>query len=366
VEQGNGRFIGVDLAKKSMEVCILSEGKGAVRSSYRTDASGRMRFAAALKKSDTVAVEACAFAFVLARQLEREVACHVCVLNPGKLAIIWQSTRKTDKEDAYKLASLIQRYPDDELPIVATPSEREEEMRSIVSMKHYLVKVRTSLLNRLHTTYVQAGFTFVKKSELASALSRELTAKQLSGYAARFAVMLEQELVVTEAQIASMDEEISAMVTDHELAPYVMSLPGVGPGVAAAFLAYVGDGSRFSSPAQVANYVGLVPRIDCSGETNRYGRITKDGCRAIRGIILQATWSLIRCKEGGRLKEKFFILSERKGKTKSAVALARRMVGLMWILVTRHEYYADASKEMLRKKFRYYGLKKEGWESIVA
>jgi hypothetical protein len=86
----------------------------------------------------------------------------------------------------------------------------------------------------------------------------------------------------------------------------------------------------------------------------------------VRGVILQATWSLIRCKEGGRLKEKFFLLAERRGKTRSAVALARRMVGLMWILVTRHEYYADASKEMLESKFRRYGLKFGGWVSNVA
>jgi hypothetical protein len=71
-------------------------------------------------------------------------------------------------------------------------------------------------------------------------------------------------------------------------------------------------------------------------------------------------------KEGGRLKEKFFLLAERWGKTRSAVALARRMVGLIWILVTRHEYYADASKEMLKSKFKRYGLKFEGWESNVA
>jgi transposase len=366
MEQGNGRFVGVDLAKRSMEVCVLQEGKAPARSSYRTDAAGRARLASSLKKDDTVAVEACSLAFVLARQLEREVGCRVRVLNPGKLAVIWQSTRKTDKEDAQKLATLIQRYPEDELPTVAVPGEREETMRAVVSMKHYLVVLRTSMLNRLHAVYVQAGMTFVKKSELDTKAARERMAGRLEGHLARFAAIIGRELEVTEREIADADAEMRAMVAEHELAPYVMSLPGVGPGVAAAFLAYVGDGSRFSSPAQVANYIGLVPRLDCSGETNRYGHITKEGCRAVRGVILQATWSLIRCKEGGRLKEKFFLLSERRGKTRSAVALARRMVGLMWILVTRKEFYADASKDILRKKFRQYGLKLEGWESKIA
>jgi transposase len=222
------------------------------------------------------------------------------------------------------------------------------------------------MLNRLHAIYVQAGMTFVKKSELETEAARGLMAGRLEGQLARFAAIIGRELEVTEREIADADADMRAMVAEHELAPYVMSLPGVGPGVAAAFLAYVGDGTRFSSPAQVANYIGLVPRLDCSGETNRYGHITKEGCRAVRGVILQATWSLIRCKVGGRLKEKFFLLSERRGKTRSAIALARRMVGLMWILVTRKEFYADATKDMLRKKFRLYGLKIEGWESKVA
>jgi transposase len=366
MEQTMTRFIGVDLSKKSMEVCVLVEGRPAVRSRYATDAHGRTRFCASLTKADRVAVEACSLAFVLARHIGREVGCRVLILNPGKLALIWQSMRKTDKEDARKLAQLIQRCPEEELPLVALPEEREDQLRSFVSMKQYFVKLRTGLLNRLHSLYVQAGMTLVKKSELDRKAAREQMATRLSGYQARFALMLGKELDLTEEQIAAIDSDLRALVAEHELAPYIMSIPGVGPGVAAAFLAYVGDGSRFSSQAQVANYIGLVPRLDCSGETNRYGHITKQGCRAIRGVILQATWSLIRCKEGGRLKEKFFLLSERRGKTRSAVALARRMVGLMWILVSRREVYADIPKPVLEKKFHQYGLKFKGWESNVA
>ena len=72
MEQVERRFIGIDLAKKSMELCILCEGQAAVKSSYKTDAGGRTRLCANLKASDTVAIEACALAFVLDRQLERD------------------------------------------------------------------------------------------------------------------------------------------------------------------------------------------------------------------------------------------------------------------------------------------------------
>jgi hypothetical protein len=73
MEQEAVRFVGVDQAKKSMEVCILARGMEVTRSSFSTDAAGREKLCAALQETDTIAVEACALAFVLERQLRREV-----------------------------------------------------------------------------------------------------------------------------------------------------------------------------------------------------------------------------------------------------------------------------------------------------
>ena len=138
-------------------------------------------------------------------------------------------------------------------------------------------------------------------------------------------------------------------------------------GLAAAFLAYIGDGSRFSKASEVANYVGLVPKIDSSGETTRSGHITKAGCRALRGTIIQSVWTLVRCKSGGGwLQTKFFLLNERMSKTKSAVAIARKMIVLMWVLVRKKEFYAGSSRAMLESKFRRYNLDFKEWESQSA
>jgi transposase len=145
-----------------------------------------------------------------------------------------------------------------------------------------------------------------------------------------------------------------------------MSIPGVGPGLAAAFLAYIGDGKRFEKPAEAANYVGLVPRVDCSGETNRHGNILPGGNRALRSIILQCAWALVRSKNGGRLKEKYDELTGRMSKTKSAVAVARRIITLMWALVTRREFYKDITEAELRKKLRYYKLDCMAGEALAS
>jgi transposase len=360
------RYVGLDLAKRTMEVCVVQDGTSGVEraSGMKTDGKGRERLARRLRKSDVVGMEACAYAFLLARYLQREAGCTVYILNPGKLRMIWQSTKKTDKEDALKIAKFIQRYPAEELPLVSLPTEGEEELRQLVSMKQFLVKTRTALINRLRALYALAGETGLKKKDLARGARREM----LRGLPRNGALMLigesiERELGVVEEELAVFREKIAGMVRESEIAPYIMSIPGVGPALAAAFIAYVGDGDRFGRAGEVANYAGLTPVLDCSGETERYGHIRRGGCRALRSVVLQSAWAVSRSGSGGRLKEKFMALSGRMSKTKSAVAIARRMVVLMWVLARRRQMYADIAGSELAKKFRYYQL--AGWESLL-
>jgi transposase len=358
MENSQRRFIGLDLAKRTMEVCMLCEGERLPgMSGIRTDEKGRERLASYLRKDDVVGMEACSIAFLLGRYLRDTAGCTVYILNPGKLQMIWKSTRKTDKEDARKIASLIMRTPEEELPLVSLPEEQEEELRNLVSMKQFLTRLRTSLINRLHAIYVQTGLTGLKKNSLATVRGRERQRAALTREAhILIAGSIEKELRATEEELGIFKDKIDGIVRKSELTPYILSIPGVGPALAAAFLAYIGDGKRFTKPAEAANYVGLVPRVDCSGETNRYGNILPGGNRALRSIILQCAWALVRSKNGGRLRKKYDELTGRMSKAKSAVAIARRMITLMWVLVTRREFYKDMPKAELKKKLRYYKL----------
>jgi transposase len=88
---------------------------------------------------------------------------------------------------------------------------------------------------------------------------------------------IERELETVEGKLAVYREQIAGIVRESEIAPYIMSIPGVGPSLAAAFIAYVGDGDRFTKSAEAANYAGLTPVLDCSGDTSRYGHIRRGG-----------------------------------------------------------------------------------------
>ena len=144
-----------------------------------------------------------------------------------------------------------------------------------------LVKSRTALVNRLHALYVQAGETGLKKKDLAAAGSREKLKPLLRGTLGMIAESIERELEVVETELTVYKEKIAEIVRESGLAPYIMSIPGVGPAPAAAFTAYIGDGERFGSAGEAANYAGLTPVLDCSGNMVRYGHIQRGGCQGV-------------------------------------------------------------------------------------
>jgi transposase len=151
-------------------------------------------------------------------------------------------------------------------------------------------------------------------------------------------------LKLFEKQLEGMREQVAERVRSNELAPYVMSIPGIGIDIAAALPTYLGDGSRFSTPAQVSNYAGLAPRVDCSGMTERYGGIARyQFCHPIRGVVLEGVWAMVRSGKGP-LCEKYEALSGRMSKRKNAVAIARKMVSLAWLLMKRRDYYRKAGR----------------------
>jgi transposase len=338
-----------------MEVCIL-EGKEIKRHGFRTDEAGQHWLASLLRKSDVVGYEVSSYGNRLARQLRERVGCETRSLNAGELRIIWQSRKKTDKEDALKLAKYLRDTPEEEQCVIPLPSEEEEAFRSDISMKEFLKRERVAAINRLHALYGQAGIITVTKKDLKDCAGRAARRGELPPELRDYAALLEEQLALFERQLEAAAEQVAERVRKHELAPYVMSIPGIGIGIAAALLAYIGEGSRFSKPGQVANYAGLAPRVDCSGGTERYGSIARHQfCHPIRSVVLEGAWAMARSGKGP-LFVTFTRLAGRMSRRKSAVAVARKMVVLAWLLMRRKEYYRGMEGEMLERKLRYYKI----------
>jgi transposase len=173
------------------------------------------------------------------------------------------------------------------------------------------------------------------------------------------ALRIDEEVKLLEQHIEILEQEIKIDLKTEPLAKNLLSVPGVGPATAMAFLAHVGDGSRFTHGRQVSHFVGMTPRIDNSGETVRLGSITKRGCTALRGIIVQAAWAAVHSKTPNRLQAKYLELAPRRGKGRAIVAVARRMLEMMWLVTVRHELYNQTSQTELERKLLRLGLKEK-------
>ena len=356
MEDKKQRYVGIDVGKRTMEVRI-KDGNQFYCWNGKTDAIGRKRLLNLLLPTDRIGIEAGNLAFIIAKQIITEVGSEVLVLNPGDLQIIYKSLKKTDKEDALKLSRMVEKFDNEELPIVNIPSEEEMLNRALVSQIIFFKELRIKLINRLHSVYLKSGIVHLKKANLKTRKNRE-RAKELleQEIFIKEALFLEKMILDAENNIEELNEQKSKALQKDENTKYLMSIPGVGPELALAFIAYIGDASRFSKASQVSNYVGLVPRVDISGETIKYGHITKKGCKQIRRVAVQAAWALVRSIWGGALQKKYYEISERRGKGVAIVAIARRLIELMWTIVTKKSYYWYMPKENREKKLKLYKI----------
>ena len=119
-----------------------------------------------LLPTDRIAIEVCSLGMVMAKEIIQQVGAEVVLLNPSQIALIYRSVKKNDKEDALKLARLVKKYKNEELPKVELPTEHEENLRQILTEIRQLKNDRTKEINRLHAIFVECGITEIKKKDL--------------------------------------------------------------------------------------------------------------------------------------------------------------------------------------------------------
>jgi len=341
MEAEKRRPVGIDLGKREYTMAIIGKNGKMKIHQGKTGIQGRQALYRLLTAGDKVALEAGNLAFIIAREIQEQVGSEVRVLNSAKLPFIWDAPTKTDKEDAMKLAHLIEERRDEKLPIVPLPSEKEIERRKVLANYSREVKGRTRNINLLHAMFVHQGHTTIVRKNLATAEKRLEAVKLLTGQEREEAEWILKHLELYEMRMKELKSKIQKEAGKDEDMKNLQTITGVEPVVAYAYVAHVGDGSRFSSGSQVSNYLGFVPRLDYSGTIQRQGHITKRGNGYLRGLLVQAAWVAVRSKHGGALRERYLYKTVRMGlsKKKTVVAAGRRLAELMYsVLRNKTEY----------------------------
>lgn len=333
------RFVGIDLGKRGYVLRVI-DGKKVSGWNGKNNREGRKELISRLRETDVIAVESCNLAFILDNEFFEATGSRMVILNPQKLYDIYMTTKKTDREDALKLAKTVRDKPYEDLPIVTLPSEKCKERRKILSEYREIVETRAMHLNRLQGVFEHNGITDMKRSDIKTKKNRERNVQLLSGYELEQAKRLLQVIDLLDGQIACLEEKIDAEIEESHEMQTLENIPGVGKITSMAFVATLGDLSRFSGMANIGGFLGFVPKIDCSGDTVRYGRITGRGSSYLRGLLVQCAWSLVRSKNGGALKEKYeYMTLHGKSRKKAIIAIARKLAELMYTLLKTGTQY---------------------------
>jgi len=359
------RYIGLDLSKQSCYVCIINkQGEVEKHRSYSMRSNQRHKLYETLQTGDVVLMEASTGTFNIARAMNKHSGVVACVINPHTTRIN-ETKKKTDKEDSLFLARLIARTPVVELSLVSIPSDQEMANRETISYYQHLKKQHTQGINRMHALFYEKGFpeagkayNLHTKGGRAAAIEKYIGSDRVLATTKRLLKGYSKQLTLLEQQMESEDTQFAKIVKqDDRMAAILGSIPGVGLKSISAFIAFVGDINRFSSAKQLASYCGLVPRVSQSGQKNSTGKITKEGQAALREYLVEAVLTIQNTKFDFPLKRKYLEMKQRMNGRKAAVAIARKLVTIMYAMLKNGTVFF-VEKEEERKAIATYQSRK--------
>jgi len=341
------KYVGVDLHKQVISVCVVMHQDGHRKIVQRQrlacqDVAGITAFFQSLGPFEVVVEATSSYEWFF--ELLEPWAMRLVLAHPRKLRVIAESTRKTDKIDAHVLAEFLAL---DMIPQAHRPSPRVRQHRALVRQRHFLQRRITAA--KCKVRHVLARYN----ADIQSLFTREgrtyLTQQPLSG-ADRFVV--EQLLATLDHHtqlLAAITRQLrefarSAPIAEREAREVLAKIPGVGAVTADIVLAELGDLRRFKNQRQVAAYAGLVPRVRESAGRVKGGGITKEGSGLLRWVLVQTAWRFVTKTRRWALA--YERLKRRAGAKRAIVAIARRILCMMFGLLRRGEKYSLAREAL--------------------
>jgi transposase len=336
------RYLGIDLHKHYLVIGGVNTQQEVVLSPRRIDLDDWPRWAQAhLTPADIVVVEATTNAWDF-YDLTRPFVQRVVVANAAKIALIARTRVKTDQKDVMVLARL---WAAGLIPEVWVPPLDVRELRSLIAHRRRVVRTRTALKNRLqsvlhrHHLVLPSGDPFAARHRawwdtLPVSPTERLHLKHDLATVAQL-----------ETQIAEIEDELqrlSCIAPWADRVTYLIQLPGLGLIQSMTILSAIGDVTRFEHAKQLVGYAGLGASVHDSGQTHRTGRITKQGRKELRYVLVEAAWSAVAYS--AYWQAEFERLTRHLDPMKAIVAVARKLLVVVWHVLT--EQAADQHAEV--------------------
>jgi transposase len=330
-------FAGLDVSVKQTSVCIV-DGTGRLVREVRVASEPEALLPVLtnpLYRFKRIGLEAGPLSQWLFSALAEADLPMICVETRHMRAVLQAQINKTDRNDARGIAQMMRAglYRP-----VHVKTLRSQKLRMLLTHRKLLQSKAIAIENDLRATLRNFGL----KVGVVGTVKFEARIRELVETLPDLAELVEPLLIVRRTlreQIGSLHRRLLAIVRNDDVCRRLMTVPGVGPGVALTYRATVDVPARFRNSKAVGAVFGLTPSRYQSGEVNRTGAISRCGDEMMRVMLYEAAHTmLLRLAKWSWLKAWAMKIARQRGIKKAIVALARRLAVIM------HRIWVDGTE----------------------
>lgn len=337
--------IGIDTGKNTAHLIGLDD-RGAI---VLREKVSRGRIAARLVNMPQclIGIEAGMATHYVARELL--ALGHTVKQVPPAYAKPFRQGHKNDFRDAFAIAEAVQRPSTRCVPV---KTDDQLDLQALHRVRSRLISERTAVINQIrgflleHGIAVRQGLRFLRQ-QLPDILAKR--SDVLSPRMSRIIEDLRGDWRHLDERIEQVTEEIEVLAHGTESCRQLMTVPGIGPIIASAMVAAIGNGTAFAKGRDFAAWLGLVPKQMSTGDRTILGRISKRGNRYLRTLFMQGA-RVILLRPANWAKHSFgpwlTAAAKRLHHNVLATALANKLARIAWtVLAQGRSYEARAMLE---------------------
>ena len=338
------RSVGIDLGKTTFHLVALGDnGKLLLKKKFTQ--KQLITFTANMQTS-LIGMEACAGAHFLGRALRAQG--HDVKLIPAQFVKPFVKSNKNDFIDAEAIAEAVDRQ---NMRFVPIKTDDQLDLQALHRVRDRLITRRTSVINQLRAFLLERGLVFAKSpAKLRERMPEilENAEEDLTPRMRNLLALLWNEWKDLEHQIVQMNDEVEQIASSDAACLRLRQIPGIGPLVATAIVASIGNGTAFHKGREFAAWLGLAPKqYSTGGKAKLYG-ISKRGNNYLRKILIHGARAVVLRSKRERIAMGSWLtaLEARAPRNVLIVAAANKLARIAWAVLSSGQDYRAVQKSV--------------------
>lgn len=331
--------VGVDLAKRVFQVHGVGRDERPILKKRLSRGTWIEELIKLMEPGCVVGMEACAGAHHWARALQSR-GFTVKLMAP-QFVKPYVKSNKNDANDAEAICEAMSRQS---MRFVTVKTVEQQDTQAVHRIRQGLVEQRTAKANQIRGLVAEYGLVAPKEmAQLRVAVPLWLADAEngLTDHFRRLLTGLWGDVLSLDSRVKELDREIEGIAQSEPLTKRLMQLRGIGPVIATALVATVGNAAQFKNGRQMSAAIGITPRQQSSGGKDHLLGISKRGDSYLRALLIHGARSVMRTarNKDDPLSRWVMALATRRHPNVAAVALANKTVRIAWALLRKDRDY---------------------------